>query len=199
MWVVFQKKEQKIVGFTANGAKDLEKDLALQEVVSGLVKPGDISEYDAIQVTDRTKAAEYLEAFPDKLVVKGTPAEPQLTIRDPETFSLYITTDAKDIHPVDGISEIKADGESFATITVQVIDDRYKPHRGRHGAGQIYLRTDHGILRDEKGEKDINAITLKDGKAIFRLVSEKVKRVATIQMLSTNLDLPDTSYRIEFI
>lgn len=199
MWVVFQKKERKIVGFTAEGAEDLEKDLALQEVVSGLVKPGDISEYNGIQVTDRTKAAEYLEAFPDKLVIKGTLAKPQITIRDPETFSLYITTDAKDVHPVDGIPEIAADGESFATITIQKIDDRYKPQRGKKGADQIYLRTNHGILRDDKGKKDINSIKLKDGKAVFRLVSEKVKRVATIQMLSTNHELPDASYRIEFI
>jgi hypothetical protein len=199
MWVIFQRKERKIVGFTADGAEDLAKDAALQEVVTGLVKPGDLSEYDAIQVTDRAKAAEYLEAFPEKLMVKGSLTKPQLAIRDPETFSLYITTDAKDVHPVDGIPEITADGESFATITIRKIDDRYKPQLGKKGADQIYLRTDHGILRDADGASDINSIKLKDGKAVFRLVSEKVKRVATVQLLSTNPNLPDTSYRIEFI
>jgi len=199
MWVVFQRKERKIVGFTADGAEDLQKNAALQEVVNGLVKPGDLSEYDAIQVTDRTKAAEYLEAFPDKLVVKGPLTKPQLAVRDPETFSLYITTDAKDVHPVDGIPEITADGKSFATITIQKIDDRYKPQSGKKGDDQIYLRTNHGILRDAEGANDINSITLKDGKAVFRLVSENVKRVATVQLLSTNQNLAAASYRIEFI
>lgn len=199
MWIIFKKKEQKIVGFTADGAVDLEKDPALQEVVSGLVKPGDIDEYDAIQVTDRAKAAEYLQAFPYRLAIKETLAEPKLVIRDPETFSMHIETDAKDVHPVDGIPEITADGESFATITIQKINDRYKPQRGEKGDDQIYLRTDQGILRDEKGEKDINSIKLKDGKAVFRLVSEKVKRVATVQMLNTNPKLPNSTYRIEFI
>ena len=199
MWVIFQKRELQIVGCTADGAEDLDKDQALQEIVSGLVKQLDINEYDAIQVTDQAKAAEYLEAFPDKLVVKGTLAKPQLAIRDLETFSLYIKTDAKDVHPVDGIPEITADGESFATITIQKINDRYKPQRGKKGDDRIYLRTDQGILHDEKGEKDINSIKLKNGKAVFRLVSEKVKRVATVQMLSTNPHLPDTNYRIEFI
>lgn len=199
MWVIFQKKERKIVGFSADCAEDMQKDAALQEVVKGLVKPGDPSEYEAIQVTDRAKAAEYLEAFPEKLVVKGPLTKPQLAIRDPETFSLYITTDAKDVHPVDGIPEITADGESFATITIQKIDDRYKPQHGTKGADQIFLRTDHGILKDAEGAKDIHSVTLQDGKAVFRLVSEKVKRVATVQLLSSSPNLPDTSYRIEFI
>ena len=199
MWVVFQRKERKIVGFTADGAEDMQKDAALREVVNGLVKPGDLGEYDAIKVTDRTKAAEYLEAFPDKLVVKGPLTNLQLAIRDPETFSLYITTDAKDVHPVDGIPEITADGKSFATITIQKIDDRYKPQSGKKGSDQIYLRTNHGILRDAEGTNDINSIKLKDGKAVFRLVSENVKRLATVQLLSTNQNLAAASYRIEFI
>lgn len=199
MWVVFQRKERKIVGFTADSAEDMQKDAALREVVNGLVKPGDLGEYDAIQVTDRTKAGECLEAFPDKLVVKGPLTNPQLAIRDPETFSLYITTDAKDVHPVDGIPEIMADGKSFATITIQKIDDRYKPQSGKKGDDIIYLRTNHGILRDAEGTNDINSIKLKDGKAVFRLVSENVKRVATVQLLSTNQNLAAASYRIEFI
>jgi len=199
MWVIFHKKERKIVGFSADCAEDLQKDAALNEVVKGLVKPGDPGEYAAIQVTDRAKAAEYLEAFPDKLVVKGTLTRPQLAVRDPETFSLYITTDAKDVHPVDGIPEITADGKSFATITIQKINDRYKPQRGNKGKDQIYLRTDHGILKDVEDAKDINSVTLNNGKAVFRLVSEKVKRMATVQLLSSSPNLPDTSYRIEFI
>ena len=199
MWVVFRRNKHKIVGFTADSAVDLDKEASLKEVVNGLVKPGEISEYDAIQVTDREKAVEYMEAFPDKLVVKGPLTKPKLVIRDPETFSLYLTTDAKDVHPVDGIPEITADGQSFATITIQKIDDRYKPQRGAKGNDQIYLRTNHGILRDAEGTNDINSIKLNDGKAVFRLVSEKVKRVATVQMLNTNPNLPDTSFRIEFI
>ncbi|PID86944.1 MAG: hypothetical protein CSB13_01855 [Chloroflexi bacterium] len=199
MWVVFRKKDKKVVGCTVDGGEELEKTFALQEVVSGLVDADDLNDYDAILVTDRAKAAEYLEAFPDKLTVKDTHAEPQLLIRDPETFSLHIKTDARDFHPVDGIPEIVADGQSFATITILKIDDRKKPQRGDKGEDRIYLRTNYGILRDEKGNKDINSIKLKDGEATFRLVSEKVKRVATVQMLSTNPKLPDSTYRIEFI
>ncbi|MBE9570807.1 MAG: hypothetical protein IMF11_09275 [Proteobacteria bacterium] len=199
MWVVFRSKERRIVGVTADSAMDLDKEDSLKEVVNGLVKPGDVSEYDAIQITDREKAAEYMEAFPDKLVLKGPLTKPQLAIRDPEIFSLYITTDAKDVHPVDGIPEITADGNSFATISIQKIDERYKPQRGPNDDDRIYLRTDHGILRDAEGTNEINSIKLNEGKAVFRLVSEKVKRVATVQMLTANPNLQDTSFRIEFI
>ena len=199
MWVVYVKSELKIVGLTAECEKDANKETALKEVVSGLVKPKEISAYNAIQVKDRENALEYMEAFPDKLVLKGPRTKPSLTIRDPETFSLHITTDAKDVHPVDGIPEIPADGKSAATITILKIDDRNKPQKGAKGKDQIYLRTDHGLLRDTKNTKDISSITLKNGKAAFKLVSEKAKRVATIQMLNTNPKLPDTSYQIEFI
>lgn len=199
MWVVFKSNERKIVGFTADCEIDVDKKTALKEVISGLIKPKEASEYDAIQIVDRKKALEYMEAFPEKLAFKGPRTKPQLVIRDPESFSLYITTDAKDMHPVDGIPEITADGKSYATITIQKIDDRYKPQLGAKGNDQIYLRTNHGILRNAEGTNDISSIPLHDGKAVFKLVSEKMKRVATVQMLNKNNKLPDTSFRIEFI
>lgn len=199
MWVVYKKAELRIIGLTADCDKDLDKETALKEVVEGSIEPGEVSEYDAIQVTDKKKAYEYIEVFPDKLVLTGTTLKPKLAIREPEVFSLFITTDAPDKHPVDGIPEIPADGSSSALITIQKIDERFKPQRGTKDNDQLYLRTDHGIIRDAEGNEDINNIRLSKGKARIRLFSEKVMRVATLQIISGNPDLRDNTIRIEFI
>lgn len=199
MWVVYKKAELRIIGLTADCDMDLDKEIALKEVVEGSIEPGEVSEYDAIQVTDKKKAHEYIEAFPDKLVLTGTTLKPKLAIREPEVFSLFITTDAPDKHPIDGIPEIPADGSSSALITIQKIDERFKPQRGTKDNDQLYLRTDHGIIRDVESNEDINNIRLRKGQAQIRLFSEKVMRVATLQIISGNPDLRDNTIRIEFI
>lgn len=199
MWVIYKKDQRKIIGLTALCDKDPNKKAAIKEIVKGSIKPGRLSEYDAIQVTEREKAREYIEAFPNRLVLTGKAKKPRLTIRVPEVLSLFIKIDAPDKHPVDGIPEIPADGVSSTLITIQKIDERSKPQRGARDNDQLYLRTDHGIIRNSDGNKDINSIRLRKGEAKIRLFSEKVKRVATLQIISANPNLRDKILRIEFI
>jgi hypothetical protein len=199
MWVVYRTTERRIIGLTAHCDQDIDKETALAEVVEGTVRPGELSEYDAIQVTDGEKAHEYMEAFPDKLVLTGTARKPSLAIRDPEVFSLFITVDAPDKHPVDGIPEIPADGSSSALITIQKIDERFRPQRSVKDNEQLFFRTDHGAIRDVDGKEDINRIALNKGEVSIRLYSEKAKRVATLQIMSDSPDLRGAVIRIEFI
>jgi len=199
MWIVYKKAERRIIGLTADCNQDPDRETALSEIVAGSVKPGELSEYDAIQVTDREKAREYMEAFPDKLVLTGTAERPKLAIRDPEVFSLFVTIDAPDKHPVDGVPEIPADGSSSALITLQKIDERFKPQRRTKDNDQLYFRTDHGTIRDADGKQDLGSIRLNKGEAKIRLFSETAKRVASLQIMSGNPDLRGTVVRIEFI
>jgi hypothetical protein len=167
--------------------------------VGGSVAPGKLSEYDALQVSDGSLAQRYMEAFPRRLRVVGDAGKPKLVVRDPESFSLFIESDAEDKHPVDGIPEIAADGASSTLITITKIDERFKPQKGDGDSEELYLRTDHGIVRDEKGESDINKVQLTKGQAKIRLFSEKLKRVATLHIISAAPHLGDASIRIEFI
>ncbi len=199
MWVIYKKADRAIIGVTALGAKDAAKNVALKEVISGSVKPGKPSEYDAVQVTDRLLAQQYMEAFPQRLVVTGSASSAKLVIRDPEAFSIFIESDAEDKHPVDGIPEILADGTSSTLITLTKIDERFKPQKAETDNEILYLRTDHGIIRDEKGKTDLNKVQLKKGQAKIRLFSEKLKRVATLNIISTEPYLEDTVFRVEFI
>jgi len=199
MWIIFHKADFEIVGVSADCEQDSEKKDVITEIVNGLVKPGKISEYGAIQETDKEKVERYIEAFPDKLVMAGTKSKPRLSIRDIETYFLFIKIDAPDKHPVDGVPEIPADGKSSALITLQKIDDLHKVKSGKNDNEKIFFRTNHGILRDDKGKSDINSISLSKGKAAVRLFSETVKRVATVQIFSAESNLKDSVIQVEFI
>ena len=199
MWIVYHKEDRKIVGMSAHSEVELEKETALREVVDGLVISGKQNEYDAIQVKDREEALNYMEAYPDRLVLKGTEDEPQLAIEEPEIFWLLLKSDAPDAHPVDGIPEIPADGSSFTTITIQKLDKFMKPIQRKDDNDQLYLRTDHGILRNTEGTDDINSVKLNKGEASIRLYSEDRKRVATVEVISADHSLNDALIRIEFI
>lgn len=199
MWVIYHKASRRIVGVTAHSEQDADRQSALTEVVSGLIGTRGEEEYDAIQVTDRMLAAKYVEAFPRRLVVENIDGAMRLSIRDPEFFILHVTTDAPDVHPVDGIAEIQADGVSSALIDVRKIDERGQPMQRPEDSDTIYLRTDHGVLRDRDGGQDISEIALAQGAAQFRLFSERAKRVATVRMFNADPKLRDGTVRIEFI
>ena len=168
-------------------------------MVEGSRNPGELDKYDAIQVTDRNLASQYMRAFPDKLVIAGTAKKPKLSIRDPEISSLYITTDATYKHPVDGLPGIPADGSSSVLLTIQKMDIRAKPLTGPRDNDQIYVRADHGIVRNADGSEDIHSVNLDHGKTSIRLFSETVKRVATLQILSGSPRLKGSMVRIEFV
>lgn len=199
MWVIYHKTSRAIAGVTALSDQDPDRQFALTEVVAGLLGARGEEEYDAIQVTDRILAAKYMGAFPRRLVVDNSDGEMRLSIRDPEYFTLHVTTDAADVHPVDGIAEIEADGVSSALIEVRKIDERGQPAQREEDSDTVYLRTDHGVLRDRDGRQDISEVDLVNGVAQFRLFSEKAKRVATVRMFNADPKLRDGTLRIEFI
>lgn len=200
MWVVYRKKDHKVVGLSADSGVDLEKEVALGEIVSGLPDAVAPKNYDAIQVTDRALAGQYLHAFPESLFLReNSKGELQFVIEVPERYLLSVGCDAPDAHPVDGIPEIAADGKSFTTISVQKINERGEPQQGKNDSDQLFLRTDFGALFSEDGKELINSIKLKKGQAAFRLVSETNRRLATVQVFNADRNLSDRSIRIEFI
>lgn len=200
MWLIYQKKTRKIVGLSADCEPDLEKDFALAEVVGGLVHAEAVDQYDALQVSDRAQALALLSTPIDRLVLREAPKGTlQVVIEEPRLSFLLLSCDAPDAHPVDGIPEIRADGTSFTTITVQKVDGGGKPQQGNSDNDLLYLRTDHGTLYNAGGKQEITSIKLRRGQAAFRLVSEKARRVATVQVFNADANLLDRSIRIEFI
>lgn len=199
MWAIYHKSELKIVGLSADCEPDLEKSVALEEVVRGLLNPRDLSEYDAIQVSDRAQASAFMNAFPDKLILRDGPEDYlQLAIEEPKIFSLRLQSDSANLHPVDGTPAIAADGNSFTTITVQKIDTYGNLQQAENDNDLLYLRTDYGSIRSINGEAGLSKINLEKGEARFQLVSEKAYRLATVQVFNADNNMLNTSIRIEF-
>lgn len=101
----------------------------------------------------------------------------------PEFPSILLTSDAPDVHPVDGIGEIPADGSSYCTIFVKKIGSAGQPLKREKDQDELYIRTDNGLIKDNKGENEIRKIKLKKGEGSFRLYSGVEKRVARIKVL----------------
>jgi len=200
MWVIYNKKDLTIAGFSADCEPDLEKDFALAEVVRGLINAAPLKEYDALQVTERKQARLILEA-PRELVSlrQGAKGKLKVVVEDLRHALLVLSSDAPDVHPADGIPEIKADGVSFTTITIRKVDQENKPLEGKDDTDLLYLRTDYGTLFTADGKKEISSIKLSKGQGRFRLVSEKARRVATVQVFNADAGLLDRTIRIEFI
>jgi hypothetical protein len=200
MWVVYQKKDRKVVGFSALCEPDLEKGPALDEVVKGLVHSSSSDKYDALQVRDPNHAWALMSAPIEHVVIAETgKGKLQATVESPKISYLLMQSDASDVHPVDGIAEIKADGTSFTTITVRKVDERGEPEKSRNDNDELHLRTTAGTLQSADGKEDIASVKLKQGQASFRLLSEKARRVATVTVISADPNLQDGSIRIEFI
>ncbi|HKX26162.1 MAG TPA: hypothetical protein VJ302_00590 [Blastocatellia bacterium] len=200
MWIIYRKKDLSIVGLSADCDPDLEREVALTQIVKGSAKPEPMSHYDAVQVTDRAQARAFMNAYPTELALRQKPGgEVQLAIEPRKQFALLLSCDATDVHPVDGIPEIAAGGESFTTIQVQKVDEQGKPQTGKTDNDQLFLRTDYGTLFSADGEEEINSLKLKKGEAAFRLVSEDKRRVATVQVFNADNSLLNTTINIEFI
>jgi hypothetical protein len=200
MWVIYNKKNLTIAGLSADCEPDLEKDFALEEVVRGLINAAPLKEYDALQVTDRDHARAILEAPRESVSLRqAAKGKFKVVVEEPRHAFLALSSDAPDVHPVDGIPEIKADGESFTTITIRKVDQENKPMEGKDDTDLLYLRTDYGTLFTADGKKEISSIKLSKGQGSFRLVSEKARRVATVQVFNADAGLLDRTIRIEFI
>jgi hypothetical protein len=199
MWVVYHKKDRKVVGFSALCEPDHEKEPALTEVVTGLVNAGSPDKYDAVQVRDANHALALMSAPIDHVVIADTRGKLEASLETPKVFRLLLTSDAPDVHPVDGIGAIKADGTSFTTITVQKVDERGEAQKSRNDNDELHLRTTAGTLLSADGKEGLSSAKLKQGQATFRLLSEKARRVATVAIISANPHLHDASIRIEFL
>lgn len=144
----------------------------------------------------------YLDAGEYEIVSNGQ--IDNITTETAETSSilelnrLTLISDAKDVHVVDGVGEIPANGESFTTITIQKLDPRSIPLQRDQDNDEIFLRTSGGTLKDAQGNQEIRSLHLVRGQAAFRLYSEAQKRVATIEALSPNPLLSNATIRIEF-
>jgi hypothetical protein len=110
---------------------------------------------------------------------------------------LQLTADAPDAHPVDGVPEIAADGASFTTITVQKLASDGAPLRRRSDTDEVFVRTTGGALRDGRG-RPLRSVRLKGGRATFRLVSEPVGRLVTVEAVAQP-PLVGASLRVEFV
>jgi hypothetical protein len=117
----------------------------------------------------------------------------------PELIHIALTCDAKDRHPVDGIPTLPADGTSFCTITLQKVDTGGQARKAKEDNETVYLRATGGILKDADGKAAIRQITLVNGTAQFRLVSEPYRRVVTVEALATQLGLLGDRVTVEFV
>lgn len=199
MWIVYLKKDRRVVGLTAINDPDLDKDSAVGEIVKGLVNAGSADKYDAVQVKEPDQALAFMAAPFERLAIgESGKGKVQVTVEAPQVFRLQIQCDAPDVHPVDGIPEIKADGTSFTTITVQKVDERGEAQKARTDNDELHLRTTAGTLQSAEG-KDITSVKLKQGQAAFRLQSEKARRVATVSVFNADANVQDGAIRIEFI
>lgn len=200
MWIVYQRKDRAVVGMTALSDRDLERNAAIDEVVKGLVNTGPARNYEAVQVTDFAEALKIISApFHHVTIGENAKGKVQASIQAPQVCALLLRSDAPDVHPADGIPEIKADGTAFTTITVQKVGDGGEAQISRNDNDLLYLRTTAGTLRSADGKEEITSIKLKQGQGSFRLVSEKAKRVATVTIFNVDANLQDGSIRIEFI
>ena len=199
MWVIYRKSDKKVVGLSADSDVEMEKEKALQEVVQGLVESGSPEEYDAVQVADRSRARSLFEALGggNLAIEEGRSGEPQVVDNTPVPFGLLATTDAQEHHPVDGVPLLPGDGESFLTVTLQKVTMDGKNTERRKDNDELWLRADHGTLRNEKGQ-EIRSIKLANGKASFRVHAETARRLATVRIFNGDPNLYDTVVRVEF-
>jgi hypothetical protein len=200
LWVIYHKQTRQVVGLSADCEPDLEKGFAMAEVVRGLANAEALNKYDALQVTNHEQARAFLNAPLDRLVLReASRGRLQITIEVHKLSFLLLSCDAPDVHPADGIPEIHADGASFTTITAQKVDEFGRSRQGNGDNDLLYLRTDYGIICSADGKEEITSIKLRRGQAAFQLVSEKARRVATVQVFNADANLQDHSIRIEFI
>lgn len=202
MWAIYQKSDGKIVSLTADSDVEIDKEQALKETVPGLVGSKNLNDYDAFQVKDRDKVRSVARSVGRGAArVRTTAGGKQDVVDDsPDSAALVISTNAQQFHPVDNVPLIPGDGSSFLVVTLQKVNDQGQPlTRKTVDNDVIWLRIDHGSLRDDtESAQPIRSVTLASGTAKFRIYSESAKRLATVQMLSTNPELQAGGVRVEF-
>jgi len=112
---------------------------------------------------------------------------------------LRLTSDAPDQHIVDGIGEIAANGTSCCTMTIEAVGADDSPLIEEPQQAEIFLRTTGGVLMDAAGENRIRSVTLRSGRAAFRLVSEASPKVITVSAFGQTPALIKGEIQIEFV
>lgn len=98
---------------------------------------------------------------------------------------LLVETDAPDVHVIDGIGEIPADGKSHCTISLTLIDQE---EREVDDDLDVFLRTTGGTLKSSAtDEKAIRQLKLNKGKGTFVMVADETPRVITVSILAEGL------------
>jgi hypothetical protein len=127
--------------------------------------------------------------------------EPSLfeQLRQGTPACLALTSDAPDRHVVDGIGEVAADGASYCTITVQKMGISGGAVSGDEHQDELFLRATGGVIMDDKGGQRIRSLTLRSGRAVFRLVSEASPKIVTVSVFSRDPLLSKAEIQIEFV
>lgn len=212
MWVIYQKADKAIVGTTALGGHEMDKQAAIQVIVQGLASPGNIDQYDALQVKDREKALQILDARMRR-TAKVTENKGLMDVVEDDSTDVFLSVTvegAQGTHPVDQVPMLQANPSSFVTIKLQKLDAKGKPlTRKTVDKDVLWLRTDYGFLRADSASggtivspgtmpPDVRSVTLGSGAASFRLYAETVQRLATVQILSTTPGL-QAAVQVEFV
>jgi len=114
-----------------------------------------------------------------------------------EPARLRLTSDAPDQHIVDGIGEIPANGTSSCAITIEAVGADDALATGQQA--EIFLRTTGGVLMDAAGEHRLRSVTLRAGRAAFRLVSEASPKVVTVSAFGQGPMPGKAEIQIEFV
>jgi hypothetical protein len=201
MWLIYRKSDNEIMGSTVAGDVKITKEEALKQVVDGLVGQPDISEFDAIELSEGASQEAFrrpLIGGQPRLVDRG---DGTLTVEDSsaEAAEILVTTNAVNFHPVDGVPLLPGDGESFLVVTLEKVSETDGGEKEQDDV--IWLRPSHGSIREDTDERsvEIRSIRLEGGTARFRFYSDAAKRLASVQMLSANPNLQLGGLQVEFI
>lgn len=198
MWVVYHKFDRGVVGMSSHSPVELDKAVALEEVVKSLGESRDLDDFDAVRVDDPMKIRALFES-PSRArrVVEETGRPARVENADREVFSLVLATEAGDPHPLDGVRVIPADGKTVAEVRVRKVDREGRAMTRARDADILWLRTDHGAILDTKGDLAMS-LTLSRGEGAFQLRSGTDWRRATVDVHSADVQLGSASIEIEF-
>ncbi len=105
-------------------------------------------------------------------------------VRGGPRATLRIFSDAPDVHVVDGVGEIPADGVTAATVTVQKVDAAGA--QLADGDDDIFLRCTGGVLMEANTDTKVRSVRLRDGRATFQLVSDNSPKLVTVFAFSAD-------------
>lgn len=130
---------------------------------------------------------------------QGTGGQPAGSPGRPGQARILLSAPAAELHPVDGIPVLSADGKSVLEVALQKVDEAGKTLKRKADGDEIYLRCTGGLLQDTDGNPLKGAIALSGGSARVRLVSEPYRRVVTLQVLSRDPAVAGSSLTVEFL